>query len=571
MRFFSWLRPLTCGVTPGAGALRLALARQTAPRKPGRARLHLEQLEERWCPSSYAITDLGTLGGANSNATAINSAVNGHPVQVVGSANTAAGAEHAFLWTPGATNGVPSNPQMQDLGTLPGFPNSEALALNNTGQVAGEVSDAGYSNHDAFYWNGTAMQDLGTLGGTYTIAWALNNAVSGIHPVQVVGESWTGAPSPNGSGVDHAFVWQNGAMTDLNDPNLYPAVANNGWVFKFAKGINDSEQIVGFGTLNGQPHGFLWTLGSGAPIDLGPYCNPSAVNQIGQVVGLRGGDAFLWTNGTLSILPLVKGTSPNPHRALGLNNASQLQVVGYWTDYATGTLYDHAVLWNNGTAIDLTGQINRGVFSRLQRAWAVNDAGMIVGGGYLNSGAVRAFLMTPSPHGGALTAAALPSTAVTQTLRNDQVAPLLTEALARWQAADVDTSVLGTIQIQIANLGGCTLGLADEMHHTIWLDDNAAGRGWFIDKTPWDDSEFTTPGDQGERNHMDPLTVLEHELGHVLGFEHAKTGVMTDTLPAGTRRTPQSEARLTDPPHVDEASPATAWRRLHPTGRRSPR
>jgi hypothetical protein len=34
------------------------------------------------------------------------------------------------------------------------------------------------------------------------------------------------------------------------------------------------------------------------------------------------------------------------------------------------------------------------------------------------------------------------------------------------------------------------------------------------------------------------VTVLEHEVGHLLGYEHAPTGVMQDTLTAGTRRTP---------------------------------
>src|SRR5438552_18725986 len=99
-----------------------------------------------------------------------------------------------------------------------------------------------------------------------------------------------------------------------------------------------------------------------------------------------------------------------------------------------------------------------------------------------------------------------------------QVQSLLCEALARWQATGVDTSGLGNLQVHIADLGGTTLGLASGK--TIWLDDNAAGWGWFVDSTPGDDSEFTTAGNQGEQGRIDLLTVLEHELGHLLGFDH---------------------------------------------------
>src|SRR5207237_5891771 len=93
-------------------------------------------------------------------------------------------------------------------------------------------------------------------------------------------------------------------------------------------------------------------------------------------------------------------------------------------------------------------------------------------------------------------AASLPAHAVSTSITSDQVQPLLAEAEARWQAAGVDTSILGAIDIRIANLGGTTLGLASG--NTIWLDDNAAGWGWFVDPTPHNDSEFTSPGDQGE-------------------------------------------------------------------------
>jgi hypothetical protein len=133
-----------------------------------------------------------------------------------------------------------------------------------------------------------------------------------------------------------------------------------------------------------------------------------------------------------------------------------------------------------------------------------------------------------------LTAACFPAQPLNQQLGAETVRPLLTEALTRWQAAGMELSILGAIDIRVDNLGGAAVGLA--AGHTIWLDDNAAGWGGFVDPTPREDSEFTTPGNQGERGRMDLLTVLEHEIGHLLGRGHEAEGVMQEALGAGLRR-----------------------------------
>src|SRR5262249_61959051 len=71
---------------------------------------------------------------------------------------------------------------------------------------------------------------------------------------------------------------------------------------------------------------------------------------------------------------------------------------------------------------------------------------------------------------------------------------VLREAERRWLASGLlrahAISALGTIQLQIADLQDLTLGLVDEVRHTIVLDVNGAGYGWFIDPTLRHGEEF---------------------------------------------------------------------------------
>ena len=52
---------------------------------------------------------------------------------------------------------------MQDLGTLPGDAISEALGINESGQVVGVSYGAGFSHPRGFLWQDGRMMDLNSL------------------------------------------------------------------------------------------------------------------------------------------------------------------------------------------------------------------------------------------------------------------------------------------------------------------------------------------------------------------------------------------------------------------------
>ena len=161
-----------------------------------------------------------------------------------------------FLWQDTNLNGQRDDEEMINLGTLGGYA-GYAYGVNELGEVVGvSLTGPQWGTEHAFLvtpsngvWNAVSptsrenplLQDLGTLGGNASSAYAINDAGS------IVG--WADTTG----GVRHAFLRAEGAMMDLNDL----VCTNSGWTLVEARDINNAGQIAGIGILNGETRGFL--------------------------------------------------------------------------------------------------------------------------------------------------------------------------------------------------------------------------------------------------------------------------------------------------------------------------
>ena len=316
---------------------------------------------------SYTVTDLTPFGGRSqaSSALAINDSG-----QVAGQFINASGSLHAFLYSGGT---------LMDIGTAEGI-YSGAQAINNGGQAAGFVGVTSNSEH-AFVYSGGVMNDLGAPPGMNSLAYGINS--SG----QVVG--WD---EPVGTQLSQAFLYSGGAFHQLG---------TLGGATSWAYAINDSGQVVGFAdTITGNSHAFLYT--NGAMTDLGTLggANSSAhaINRAGQVVGdsepandTNGNlHAFSYSNGNMTDLGLLPGKSSSI--AAGINNSGQ--IVG---ESFNGPGQDSSgFLYENGTMYDLNSLLVNDPGYVVADAMGINDSGQIVGIADMPDGTLNAILLTPT-------------------------------------------------------------------------------------------------------------------------------------------------------------------------------
>lgn len=403
-------------------------------------------------PTTYTITDLGTLGGTESKAFAINSCgqVAGYATlaggskrpffrpasslidlgvlsgdgtstsvnnsgYVVGYSPTGGSTDRAFIWHD--DNGNNANDAGEMIGLLPSGATGAAEDINDNGRVVGwVVADGGGSLGDAgFVWENNNFQLIsGTPAHSSTRAYAINNAGS------IVGED---------SNLLKGFILRNGIFTDI------PAFGTG--IKSVAYAVSESDHVVGAAALDnvGSPtmHAIVWTDAGGLK-DLGTLAGKT--HSIAYNVAIVSGSVQ------------VVGTSYNL-----LSDARAF----VWQDENNSGVSDPGEMKDLNTLISPLDPT-----WTLQEARSINSSGQIVGFGLKTNGETHAFLLTPTS--GVSSSPCLPTVnvSVSPSAMNEDAAGSLTYTFTRsittGSPLTVNFSVSGTADagIDYAQTGATT-------------------------------------------------------------------------------------------------------------------
>jgi probable HAF family extracellular repeat protein len=251
---------------------------------------------------------------------------------------------------------------MVDLGVLKGQLFSRANGINAMGQVVGYSGLQRDSTESrAFMWsNQTGMKDLGTLGGAYAQAYAINDAGA------VTGTADTPAML---FPTTHAFITHPACMSCAPMTDLGVLGGNS----SYGMAINGYNHVAGYSTIKANDDRVHAFLHNGTKmIDLG---------------------SLGW-----------KGTDSDVSVALGVNKADQVVGYTYLPTPPRGEmpLQQVAFLWRPNTGGGQMINLNKLLRTTdrqnylLVAATAINDNGQIVASAYdLQTGGLRAVLLTP--------------------------------------------------------------------------------------------------------------------------------------------------------------------------------
>jgi uncharacterized membrane protein len=272
-------------------------------------------------------------------------------------AGTTAG-HRAALWT--------ENSGLRELPLPAGFYNSEAVAVNNSGHIAGVLYDRTFARHRAFIFaNGT----LSLLSGDQSRSYDMNDSD------EVVGESLLPGGRTTGP-----VTWNKDTIRSLG-----------GCCGGSAKGVNKNADVIGdLYDDTGRYQASLWNA-NGSVRAIGPsnrYSSAIAVNGHGHVVVQAFSDVFLYATGDLARLEL----SPHyPTQPRAINNCDI--IVGSFGPFADA---ERAFVWEKSRGfLDLNLRIASDSGWILESATSINDRGEIVGRGDYKGQDDAGFLLVP--------------------------------------------------------------------------------------------------------------------------------------------------------------------------------
>jgi hypothetical protein len=202
--------------------------------------------------------------------------------------------------------------------------------------------------------------DLGSLGGSYTGAYALNEAG------QVVG--YSSYYVSGGSSHDRPVIWSNGTIRDL---------LPSGYTLGRATDVNESGTVVGWAVRSSDffivP--FTWSASTGfraLPTIAGENNSGAmAINDAGIVAGYSGRAAVIWENGVLRVIQSVPDRF---NTAVDVNSSGV--VIAVETVTQTGGS-PRSLQWSAASGVQFLPTLNGSAGS----VAAINDLGMIIGNG----------------------------------------------------------------------------------------------------------------------------------------------------------------------------------------------
>jgi probable HAF family extracellular repeat protein len=359
----------------------------------------------------YTVIRLPTLGGSQSNG--YGGVTNDGWVS--GDAELPGGkTEHAFVWrdgvmtdlgTVGGANSSAPSPIKDDRGLIVG--QAQGSEIDPLGEYWGaaytctkSVPCQGYKHLQfGFLWQDGVMTKLPTLGGNNSSAFGVNNRG------QVAGFAETSTKDLKNCVSPQKLIYK-AVVYGPNRGEVHELPTFPGDAVAAATAINDGGDVVGslgncalpYYVLPGV-HAVVWRNGS--VFDLGGLGGKTnnvaqAINNAGQIVGLSdlSGDtkthAALWQRGAK---PTDLGTLPGDVFSLANDINAKGQVVGASCD---ANFNCRAWLWDNGVMIDLNSLVR----SPLYLTWGggINDRGEIAGSAFdPSTGDIPGFLAIPAP------------------------------------------------------------------------------------------------------------------------------------------------------------------------------